>query len=247
MVHGFRYDPRSGGRDNPHLTTFVHWRRNVLQGRDAFGFGWYSAPGGFRLPESLLRAWLNGRWNTYRYAWDLAHEAGNALAKVIVALGQPVDLLCHSLGSRVVLRALEVDPGLRLRSVVLLNGAELARTALPIASRAGHVRFRNLVVASDDVLRTFGGLFAPGDLYAFTIGQAGLGALAPANWLDIALDDPDVRDWARAQGWPDVRGDNPAGYWDHWYTHKHPGNWGLLRGLLDGREVSPASLVAAGC
>jgi hypothetical protein len=238
MVHGFRYHPGAPDSDNPHRTTFRHWRADILAGRPTIGLGWWSCPGdGFsplRHIGSVASAWAHGQYNTYRYAWDLAAQAGAALGEVLGVAG-PCDMLAHSLGSRVALAALRARMDAPVRRVVLLNGAELSRTALETAVARPDVDFVNFVVATDNVLRLFGGLFAPGNLYARTVGQAGLGEAAPANWRDIQLDSPRFRAWAAGHGWPDVRGDDPRGVLDHWYTHKHPGNWPLIRAALDGR------------
>ena len=232
MVHGFRYDPMSKGDNNPHLSTFLHWRKNILKDSSAYGFGWWSCPGGKMLPKSLWKSFRTRRWNTYRHAWDLAEEAGKTLAQIIDQSSGPINLLCHSLGSRVVLSAIATEATLPINTVVLLNGAEIRKTAIVVSRRRPYTRFFNFVVSEDDVLKKFGALFAPGDLYAATIGQVGLGVDAPKNWRDINIDSLSFRAWAKTQGWDDVRGDNPDGYFDHWYTHKHKGNWSLIHALL---------------
>ncbi len=239
MVHGFRYDPKSDGENNPHLSTFKHWQKNVVGDPSAFGFGWWSCPGGWMLPNSLRKAISEGRWNTYRYAWDLAEEAGRELAKIIVQSSGPVTLLCHSLGSRVVLSAIDSDLTLPISRVVLMNGAELRKTALVIVRKRPHIRFFNLVVEEDDVLKKFGALFSPGDFYSPCIGQSGLGIDAPKNWTDLNMDSPSLKTWAKSQGWSDVEGDNPNGYFDHWWTHKHEGNWPLIHALLVRGDIFP--------
>lgn len=239
MVHGFRYDPKSKGKNNPHLSTFKHWRKDIVKDNSAYGFGWWSCPGGWMLPSSIWKSILAGRWNTYRHAWDLAEEAGRELAKIIAQSSGPVTLLCHSLGSRVVLGAVNSDLALPISRVVLMNGAELRKTAKVIAEKRPHIRFFNLVVEEDDVLKKFGALFAPGDFYSPCIGQTGLGTEAPKNWTDVNLDSLVLKTWAKSRGWPDVEGDNPNGYFDHWWTHKHEGNWGLIHALLMEGSISP--------
>lgn len=239
MVHGFRYDPKSEGNNNPHLSTFKHWRENIIRDDSAYGFGWWSCPGGWMLPRSFSKSILNGRWNTYRYAWDLAAVAGRKLAKIIGQSSGPVTLLCHSLGSRVVLSALDTDLTLPVSRVVFMNGAELRKTAVVIAQKRPHIKFFNLVVEEDDVLKKFGSFFAPGVLYSPCIGQSGLGIEAPKNWTDVNLDSPTVKIWAKSLGWPNVQGDNPNGYFDHWWTHKWEGNWPFIRALLTRGAINP--------
>jgi len=241
MVHGFRYDTKSKGKNNPHLSTFPHWRENILSRTSAFGFGWWSCPGGLMLPNSIRKSILAGRWNTYRYAWDLAEEAGRGLAKIIIQFPHPVTLLCHSLGSRVVLGAVESDLALPVKRVVLLNGAELNGTALRIARKRQHIKFFNLVVKEDEVLKKFGERFAPED--GVCIGRVGLGSEAPQNWVDLDLDSLVFKTWASSQGWPDVQGDNPSGYFDHWWTHKHEGNWPLIYALLKSEGINPPRFI----
>ncbi len=246
MVHGFRYDTRSRGDNNPHNSTFKHWRKNILKDTTAYGFGWWSCPGGIRLSSSLVKAIINKRWNTYRYAWDLAEDAGKALAKIIAQSSGPVTPLCHSLGSRVVLSAIDYDKELPIYRVVLMNGAERGENALRIAENRPHIKFFNLVVRNDEVLKKFGAIFAPrndprtmGWPTRYCIGQNGLGVFAPSNWIDIDLDSLAVKTWGKSKGWPDVQGDNPNGYFDHWWTHKHEGNWPLIKALLGQKEISP--------
>ena len=235
-VHGYRYDPQARNRNNPHLGTFRTWREQLLKGRETLGFGWYSAPAGL---GAVLRAWRHGRYNTYRWAWDLAEDAGRALAQVILGLNRPCEILCHSLGSRVVLGALRADNALPVTNVVFMNGAELARTACRTAVANRHVRFVNLVVREDDVLARFGSVFAPkGGLYASVIGHGGLGLQAPTNWIDVALDAPEVQIWGAEHGWA-LRGDNPDSAGDHWFTFRHEGNHGLIRAALAGEPLEP--------
>jgi hypothetical protein len=240
MIHGFRYHASSLDTDNAHRSTFRHWRTDILSSRHTIGYAWWSCPGGmfspFRHASSVATAWCHGRYNTYRYAWDLAAAAGWQLVRSIalMEIGKPIDMMAHSLGSRVVLAALRANPDLPVRRVVLLNGAELSRSAHETALLCPKVRFINMMVATDDVLRIFGSLFAPGSLYAPCVGRAGLGEAAPKNWLDVQLDSPALQRWAADHGWPDVQGDNPKCALDHWFSHKHPGNWPLIRAALDG-------------
>jgi hypothetical protein len=250
MVHGFRYHSASVDTDNAHRSTFPHWRTDIIPERHAIGYAWWSCPGGTFSPLrhgiSIADAWRHGRWNTYGRAWDLAAAAGEMLARALAGLpGPAIDMLAHSLGSRVVLAALRANPDLPVRQVVLLNGAELARTALATALIRKDVQFINAVVETDDVLRLFGSMFEPDHLYARCAGQVGLGKEAPANWRDLHLDDPAFQAWAAKQGWDDVRGDNPRRILDHWYTHKHPGNWPLIRAALDGRLLTDRPIFRA--
>ena len=240
MVHGFNYDPWTKDNHNPHFvsqaglgktSTFGLWRRNLVGDRGAFGLGWYSVPMG---PKNLLRAWRNGRWNRYRWAWDLAWVAGGVLSEVLSRQGGSVDVLCHSLGSRVVLAALAQNQNLPIRNLVIMNGAELTRNAIPIIRANSQVNVTNLIVKSDRVLKIFGSLFAPeSGFHPFTLGRYGICGMEIDNWKDIDLDDPDTKAWAWGKGW-EVAGDNPESIGDHWYTYNHHGNHGLIRAALVG-------------
>jgi hypothetical protein len=238
LVHGFGYDPRASSLDNPHgaeraLATFPRWRRDLVpEGFQGVGFGWYSAPPGAR---HVLRSWRHGRWNRYRYAWDLAGAAGRTLASMIVGLDVPVNILCHSLGSRVVIEAFRNASGLPVSNVVFMNGAEFAAPAYHCARANRHVRFVNLVVKADDVLSKLDTLFAPVSDLGSPIGLTGLGIPEP-NWIDIDLDDEESQARGARRGWH-LQGDNPEQYADHWYTFRHPGNHGLIRAALAGEPL----------
>ncbi len=212
LVHGFGYDPWRDSDDNPHFqsllgkaSTFGLWRRDLIPDRASIGVGWYSVPLGWR---GLLGAWRHGRWNRYRYAWDLAWEAGGVLAVMLRRLDGPVDVLCHSLGSRVVLAALAQESGLPIRNAVIMNGAEFAKPARIEAMANSKVRFVNLVVAADEVLAKLDTHFAPVSNQGPPIGLDGLSGAAPANWTDIRLDDPKTQAWGASRGWH-LQGDNP--------------------------------------
>ena len=248
IVHGFSYDPWKTSDDNPHylyqsglgkISTFGRWRHDLVPNRDVIGFGWYSVPINFR---NLLRAWANCRAGCYRYSWDLAWEAGGILAVMLRNLNGPVDVLCHSLGSRVVLAALNQERGLPVRNVVFMNGAEFAKPARIEAMSNSHIRFVNLVVKADEVLAKLDTHFAPVSGQGLPIGLDGLGGAVPENWIDIALDDPEVQVWGASHGWH-LQGDNPKEYADHWRTYKHKGNYGLICAALDSEILNPPHAV----
>lgn len=236
MVHGFQYNPMVPGEDNPHSGTFALWRDKFVGSR-GFGFGWYSVPMGTR---DLLRAWANGFWNRYTYAWALAKDAGRLIGYSAPTLnpGEGFDIVCHSLGSRVVMQAIKSGARGHVKRVLILNGAEHVSTALIVAETSPTTEFFNLVVETDDVLNRFGDLFSPVLGSSPCIGQTGLGEEAPDNWTDIYLDDVVVRHWGHVLGY-DLKGDAPGEYWDHWHTFKHPGNHKLLADILEGKTLTP--------
>jgi len=223
MVHGFNYDPQATTRDNPYNYTFPLWEKMI--GRPGYPHAWFSVPLNAR---NIWRAWRAGRWNRYRYAWDLAGDEA-------IGINPPdrCDVVCHSLGTRVVLTAL-LTRALPVRRVLLLNGAEYASRGLAVARKRPDVEFFNIVVPGDDVLNTLA-RFAPGFGGAF-VGNAGVED-APANWRDIRLDDPLVRAWGRTRRWS-LAGDKPHQVSDHWYSFEHRGNWPLYRAILGGDDLA---------
>ncbi|MEL6478017.1 MAG: hypothetical protein AAFR17_11890 [Pseudomonadota bacterium] len=56
------------------------------------------------------------------------------------------------------------------------------------------------------------------------------------DWIDIPLDDPEIRDWGRDMGM-DLSGRRPGSLGDHWHSYTHPGNWDLYRKILHDRET----------
>lgn len=87
------------------------------------------------------------------------------------------------------------------------------------------------IVPSDGVLR-IPGRFAPGFGGDF-VGNTPLGALAPANWTDLPLDDELFKiKLFGSHGWR-VAGDNPDQIGDHWYSFENENNWPLYRGIRD--------------
>ena len=223
MVHGFQYDPKATTRDNPFNYTFPLWEKMI--GRPGYPHAWFSVP---LNAHNIWRAWRAGRWNRYRYAWDLAGDEA-------ISINPPArcDVVCHSLGTRVVLTAL-LTRRLAVRRVLLLNGAEYASRGLAVARKRADIEFFNIVVPRDRVLNTLG-RFAPGFGGAF-VGNAGVND-APANWRDIRLDDPDVLTWGLKRRWL-LAGTDPRDVGNHWHSFEHRGNWPLYRAILDGDDLS---------
>ncbi|MYF70710.1 MAG: alpha/beta hydrolase, partial [Proteobacteria bacterium] len=134
FVHGFQFDPTTQVFDKPHHPEgdnphgrLYHWKRfpeqteirahstswplgfgyvENDQGKHGIcvGFGWYSSP-------DFLGSLFNYGKNFYARAYDLAEEAALHLIAAIEVLAtqlpsHPINLICHSLGSRVVIRAI---------------------------------------------------------------------------------------------------------------------------------------------
>ena len=225
LVHGFQYDPAAEGRDNPHNHTFPRWGE-MLGHLPTVRHAWFSVP---LTRRNIWQAWRHGRWNRYRWAWDLAHDEAVKVADRLSDFAEPPDIICHSLGSRVVVEALSL--GAPAARVLFLNGAEYLETAARVARRRSEIEFFSVVVPSDDVLR-IPGRFAPGFGGEF-VGNTPLGALAPANWTDLPLDDPNFQGAMKElYGW-DLAGDNPDQMGDHWYSFEHEDNWPLYLAIFD--------------
>ena len=224
LVHGFNHNPKSQGRDNAENYTYPRWLE-MLGIEEANYYSWFSVP---LTLVNIVRAVLHGRWNRYRWAWDLAHEEGLKLANILRAFPEPADIVCHSLGSRVVLRALEL--GAPAGRVLILNGAEYANTAAMVAQWRRRVEFFAVIVKEDDVLNKLGRA-APGWGARF-VGNTPLGLRAPPNWTDLPLDDPNFQGVMKTlYGW-EVAGDNPESIGDHHYSFENENNWPLYRAIF---------------
>ena len=160
LIHGFQFDPATvyvspphhHKADNPHARVYHFERHEELQEMRAhstswplglgfqegdegraglcIGFGWYSNPGFF---SSLFD---HGR-NFYAKAYDSAEIAAWQLTCVLEVLAsvlkRPIDIFCHSLGTRVAVRALAMAtsplPGLSARET-LPRGRQTVRPVL---------------------------------------------------------------------------------------------------------------------
>ncbi len=238
VVHGFGYDPWGTVANSPQLSFVPQFSDRIFPGYHVIGHNYYSAPAGVC---GVVNSWLAGRWNRYRHAWDLAEAEGLKLRKYIDAMGEQVDIVCHSLGARVVASAFSQDyedlfEG-KVRRVILLNGAEhVSRWAEVLRRpRLKQTQFLNICVKEDDVLAKLGSVLSPGRFHAPCVGQTGLGAAAPDRWIDVCLDDPETKAAARRLAGYDLRGDNPSSYGDHNYSFKWKGNWPLYRDWIAGR------------
>lgn len=228
-VHGFMYDPEDVGGNNDPQRFYEEMRKVV--GRPVEGFGYYSVPFGIKLDMPIkstyqfcrawLGSWFRGYLHPYRYAWSQAEQAGLELAKKLEKEQEPVDIICHSLGSRVVITALKYVPH-KVRKVVILNGAELVRNA----TNLDHDNILNVVVTTDDVLRLLGERFS-GDRNGKTVGQYGV-----PGWNNVVLDDRATQVYYAKEFGIEIKGDNPDSYWDHWYSYNFTGNHLLVQHFL---------------
>lgn len=291
MIHGFQFDPASlvftpphhHKADNPHARIY-HWEEHSeeLEMRHhsaswplglgfrpdddgaeglCIAFGWYSNPGFF---SSLFRHGQNFYAKAYESAENSAWQLVCVLEVLTRVLKRKVDLFCHSLGSRVVLRAMAqaVQPLPQLAEagplsnlieltdrVILLAGAETVLEAQLMMSRlnrwsnrtGGTVdlpSFYNFTSRENDVLDKLGENFGPSAAGPKqVIGHNGLEALDP-SWVDIQLDDADVAGWFRGKGYR-VSGDNQSSVFavlDHWIHYTWRENMRLYRDMLRKRK-----------
>jgi hypothetical protein len=220
MVHGFLFDPTSTPTldpvksDNAHARLYHYQDNDVarevrhhttgwplwlgFEGEDrsgrsglAVGLSWHSAPG---IAQSLLEA---GK-NFYSRAYTYATETAWCLACVLMRLaqhprlaGREIDVFAHSLGTRVVLRAIallakhEANASLssgrralagqawrRLGRVIMLGGAEYIFEAQVVYKRLHELgfdaseqgfgpQFYNVGCVENDVLDLLGENFGP--------------------------------------------------------------------------------------
>ena len=227
LVHGYRYDPTRSGKNNPHDTDFKLWRQNLewlghYEGVAVKEFGWYSA-GGWR---AIFMAWSYGYRNTYRWAYSkLSTDAGRRLA-AMSKKHDKLDVVCHSLGSRVVLEAIRL--GGNFGTVIILSGAEMVDVAWPIVEAHPEVTFWNVLTLHDRVIDYLAENLTPGPGWS-AIGNDGVTGLP--NCHNVVLDDADTKRVAGMMGWH-LKGDNAKSIADHRVSHEWSGNWDMYRAML---------------
>lgn len=212
-VCGFNFDPASK-TDNP-AQLYADW--STMLDRPVDGFAWYSS---VPTPGGILRAWANGYLDRYRYAYQmLAPRAAHDLADKIAGTKGQVTIVCHSLGSRVTLRALTMVEPAKVDRILILDGAELqlsAGIAIDEAETRGALpQILNICVRHDRVLRDLGS-WASLNL-GTCIGYGGFKEPRPKEWRDLFLDDDATRrraveayEW----GFDAVDERDPLGHWE---------------------------------
>ncbi|MCP3969559.1 MAG: alpha/beta fold hydrolase [Rhodobacteraceae bacterium] len=234
MIHGFRFSPAAPGTDpHSHILALsprtddrraVSWPRHMGFGRGVaaeglcIGFGW----------EARGTIWQ---------AWREAARAADLLASLVTRLRAqhpgPVDILAHSLGARVALRAMARLSGGAIGRVILMAAAEY-RSAAADAQRGG-AEVINVTSRENDL---FDGLVewlirkpARGDR---TLGR-GLQGHAP-NWLDVQVDCVQARVALAGFGY---RIPPPVRRICHWSAYLRPGLFGFYRDLIRDRDGLP--------
>ncbi|HUF56925.1 MAG TPA: hypothetical protein VMM55_10250 [Thermohalobaculum sp.] len=253
VVHGYRYAPRADGRlggphcphgllyraddigpnpraKRPPLSAWPHalgFREDGAATGLCIAFGWDARRG---RGAALIDV---GR-NDFAAVYADAAIAGRALARIFGLIGRrrPLRLtsaMAHSLGARVVLRAMAERPDAAPGRVLLLGAAEYAgeaRRLLADQDRGGRRRAdlpEVLSVSSraNDFYDWLFELFAPkprqrGDR---PLGARGLG-IPHLRWMDIELDHPDLARWLSAQGLHLTRLPERV---THWSFYSDPG------------------------
>lgn len=272
MVHGFLFDPRHATSpvpkesDNPHSRLYhfgdgderdeqrhhtSSWplRLGFADGDEgkrglALAFGWHSQPG---FASSLISHFQNFYARAYEYAGQTAWVFLNTLEILAELLPQhPLHIFCHSLGSRVVVRALALASKHRrssvierLGSVIVLGGAEYVVEAQLLEQRlkdlgpSSRPAFYNFVSRENDVLDKLGENFGPRTFGSSqVIGHNGLGSTTRADhWIDLQVDHKDLQEWMRVRE-IEISGDRPWNVWDHWYYYTFRGNMRLYERIL---------------
>ncbi len=230
LVHGYAFDPGKPGKYNPNETIFPQWKAALPESREIIPFSYYSAGGPSKF-RTTMRAWSNGYRDPYRWAYSkLAVDAAKKLAERCSS--GSYDVVCHSLGTRVVLLAQSM--GAKLNRIVMMGGAEM----VPIARRAvllhPATQYLNVMSFTDDILDLMAEHFTPGD-YLSAIGCDGIPSIR--NLRNVVLDDPEVQDWAKAQyGW-NLNGDLDE-WMDHHVYYQWAGNWPMYLAFLDGDDLT---------
>ncbi len=230
MIHGFKYLPGHpsfcphDGILSRHPTgkaaKIISWPRHLgLRGQKGEGlgisFGW-TARGSI--------------WNAY----DAAQSAGDALVRLLeiiktLAPDRPIQVIAHSLGARVAIRAIGHAPAGIVSHAILMAAAEyqsIAETAL--CSPAGqNVNVLNVSSRENDIfdymLERLIKRPCPHDR------MLGHGSLSLPNMATLQLDHPASLTVLRANGYPIA---SPQKRICHWSPYLLPGVFPLYRAFL---------------
>lgn len=240
LVHGRGYAPGIAGRD-PHQLIFAP--RPL---RDEPRFLSWPRRLGFALPGANRRVAARGLcigfgWDARGDIWRATHNADGAalmLARLVqmirrAAPGKQIDLIGHSLGARVILRAVPLLSEGALGRVLLLAGADFtSRAEAALASHAGRgAEFFNFTSRENDL---YDFLFERSHHPLSGAPAIGRGLEKNTqNWLDIQIDNDLTRTRLAALGFnlppPRLR-------ICHWSVYLRPGIFRLYRTLLHDRQ-----------
>jgi pimeloyl-ACP methyl ester carboxylesterase len=242
MVHGLRFSPRLALHsvhehifsDAPSTNCWkaISWPKHL-------GFG--------RNPDAGEGLAIAIGWHARSTVWSAWEESVNAtkvvaelIAKIQTLREGPIDLIGHSLGARIVLRA----TGLALRGsigrVILLSAAAFRGEAEAVlVSPAGrHAEFFNITSRENDLFDLLLEL-AIRRRKGPALGQ-GLGEIR-RNWLDIEIDNAETRHALSILGF---RIPEPVRAICHWSGYLRPGLFPLYSALIRNRNELPIGLLA---
>ncbi|MEM9845998.1 MAG: alpha/beta fold hydrolase, partial [Pseudomonadota bacterium] len=176
-------------------------------------------------------------WPARGTIWQACHEADRAAAQLAdlleilaqLAPGRPVHLLAHSLGARVVLRALPITCRASLGRIILLNGAEFGETArAALESPAGATaEFINVTTRENDLFDfLLERLITPPKAGDSCLAQS---LPACANTLTLQLDHPETIAALERAGFSLGTGSFRI---CHWSAYLRPGVFDLYQALL---------------
>lgn len=169
FIHGF--DFREGETAEPQ---YRRWRKFAQN--PAYPWSWVSRC-------SIWQAWKTGHATTYYWAWSKALVEARSIASFLDTLPGQVDIVCHSLGSRVAYEVCRLRPD-RIRYVLTFHGADGSTHARECALAAPKVRFYSVKTKEDKILRWLGQIFTPVIGIEELVGYHPMED-APANWNDI--------------------------------------------------------------
>lgn len=276
MVHGYQFEPKDPVTRNPRNSNNAHARIFHFQDRDeaaeqkhhttswprhlgladndggasglAIAFAWDSNPGFlssvlFHSKDPHARAY---RW-AERTAWPLVavlHELNRNLPN------HRIDVLTHSLGTRLVLYAIALAtihrPRLlrRIDRVIMMGSSEFVSEAQRTYQAARGLGlatwpdFYNVVIRKDTVLDKLAERIS-GDREGSpqVVGHNGIElGDRPHHWMDLQLDNDELRDWLGSTHGVDVAGDAPGKGLEHWYYFTYRANMDFYRRILHDRD-----------
>lgn len=235
-------------------------------------FGWESSPG---FVATLFTKGTDHYKEAYKNAgetsWPLVVTL-HALAKVMAGTkgckSTPIDIVCHSLGSALVMRALSrmAKYGLpvlsRIGRVIVMGGSELRAEAnftygriVAAAKREGWKAdtgpvIYNLGSRENSVLDIMAENFTPTNFgqSSQVIGHNGLGGNpGQERWIDLQIDSEALKVWLGKNRGVDILGDDPGSILDHWIYYTHRGNLRAMASILRNRvDWSLAALRSTG-
>jgi len=208
LIHGYSFDKNG---NNTADSQYEYWRKFSKPPHTPFY--WQSTPPGRRRLHRVFNAWKAGHLFTYYWAW--AKSTKEAQNVVNLPIDGKMDIVCHSLGSRVAYEACRLAPG-RFRKVLAFNGADSGEHARECALAAPDVEFTSVMYDGDKVLGLLGRTFTPAFGFQDVIGHDRMDT-PPPNFTQIELTKEEA--------------DGP-GFGDHSYSFENPELWNRWAKIL---------------